>query len=219
MDVRDRIEGTTINYLRLAEMEQKAPPPASAMDEISATRKAADALLQRLQPIQSAATDAQSFVRHLIAQRLKSEKRGALSDPIKDLVRALGLLSSVLSELDANGAHKAALIETIGAHVERNGAKGPMPRETAKKYASTLYKTKMAALQAFGTQQEGDAWRDWIRRLRNILKEADLPAGVSKSSVCYPLFRFVKALNEELPKDRRKLSDSLADAIYDAIHD
>jgi hypothetical protein len=219
IDVRDRLEGATINYLRLAEMERKAPPQASARDEISATRKAADALLQRLQAIQGAATDVHSFIRHLIAQRLKLEKRGALSDQIKDLVRALRLLSSVLSELDANGAHKAALFETRGAHVERDGAKVPMPCETAKKYASTLYKTKMAALRAFGTQQEGDAWRTWIRQLRNILREAGLPAGVSKSSAGYPLFRFVNALNEELPKDRRKLSDSLADAIYDAIHD
>jgi len=219
VEVRHHLERATISYLRLAEMEQKTSQLASAMDEISATRKAADALLQRLQPIESAATDAHSFVRHLIAQRLKPEKRGALSDQIKDLVHALRLLSSVLSELDTNGAHKAALFETRGAHVERNGAKVPMPRETAKKYASTLYKTKMAALQAFGTQQEGDAWRTWIRQLRNILREAGLPAGISKSSMGYPLFRFVNALNEELPKDRRKLSDSLADAIYDAIHD
>jgi len=197
-------------------MEQKAPPLASAMDEISATRKAAAALLQRLQPIQSAATDAHSFVRHLVAQRLKPEKRAAVSDPIKDLVHALGLLSSVLSELDANGAHKAALIETIGARVAPNGAAVPMPPKTAEKYASAAYKTRKAALQAFGTQQEGDAWRDWIRRLRNILKEAGLPAGVSKAPN-YPLFRFVSALNEELPRDRRK-TGSLADAIYDAIH-
>jgi hypothetical protein len=187
-------------------MERKAPPQASARDEISATRKAADALLQRLQPIQGAATDVHSFIRHLIARRLKLET----------LVHALELLSSVLSELDANGAREAALTETIDARVERNGAAVTMPRKTAEAYASAAYKTGMAALEAAGSQQEGDAWRDWIRRLRNILKEADLPHGVSKAQD-YPLHRLVDALNEELPKNRRKFSGSLADAIYDAI--
>jgi len=216
MGVRDRLEGVIIDYLRLDEMEQKAPPQTSARDEITATRKAVDALLQRLQSIQSAATDVHSFVRHLIAQRLKLETRWPLSDHIKDLVHALGLLSSVLSELDAKGARDAALAETIGAHIERNGTAVPMPRKTAEKYASAVYKTRMAALEAAGSQQEGDAWRALIRRLRNILKEAGLPAGVSKAPN-YPLFRFVSALNEELPRDRRK-TGSLADAIYDAIH-
>src|SRR5262249_33174159 len=157
--------------------------------------------------------DVHSFVRHLIAQRLKLETRWPLSDHIKDLVHALGLLSSVLSELDAKGARDAALAETIGAHIERNGTAVPMPRKTAEKYASAVYKTRMAALEAAGSQQEGDAWRALIRRLRNILKEAGLPAGVSKAPN-YPLFRFVSALNEDLPRDRRK-TGSLADAIYD----
>src|SRR5262249_32195747 len=75
MGVRERLEGVIIDYLRLDEMEQKAPPQTSARDEITATRKAVDALLQRLQSIQSAATDVHSFVRHLIAQRLKLETR------------------------------------------------------------------------------------------------------------------------------------------------
>jgi hypothetical protein len=202
--------------IHLAWADQKAPLQASARDEISETRKAADALLQRLQSIESAATDVHSIVRHLIAQRLKLETRGSLNDHIKDLVHALGLLSSVLSELDAKGARDAALAETIDANVERNGTAVPMPRKTAKAYASAAYKTGMAALEAAGSQQEGDAWRDWIRRLRNILKEADLPHGVSKAQD-YPLLRLVDALNEELPKNRRKFSGSLADAIYDAI--
>jgi hypothetical protein len=216
VEVRHHLERATISYLRLAEMEQRAPPLASAMDEISATRKAADALLQRLRPIESAENDEHSFVRHLIAQRLKPEKRGALSDQIKDLVHALRLLSSVLSELDAKGARDEALAETRGANIERTEI--PMPRETAEAYASAAYKTRMAAIEAVGSQQEGDAWRDWIRRLRKILKKANLPAGVSKSAG-YPLFRLVDALIEELPKHRRKFSDSLADAIYDAVRD
>jgi hypothetical protein len=207
VEVRDRLEDATINYLRLVEMEQKASPQASARDKISATRKAADALLQRLQPIQGAATDVHSFIRHLIAPRLKLET----------LVHALELLSSVLSELDAMGARDAALAETIDANVERNGTKVPMPRKTAEAHASAAYKTRMATLQAFGTQQEGDAWRDWIRRLRKILKKASLPAGVSKAPD-YPLFQLVSALNEELPRGRRK-TGSLPDAIYDAIND
>ena len=205
-----------MNYLRLAEMEQKASPLASMTDEISATRKAADALLQRLQPIQGAATDVHSHIRHLVAQRLKLETRWPLGDYIKDVVDALGLLSSVLSELDAKGARDTVLAETADANIERNGTAVQMPRKTARAHASAAYKTGMAALEAAGSQQEGDAWRTWVRRLRNILKEAGLSHGVSKAPD-YPLLRLVGALNEELPKDRRKFSVSLADAIYDAI--
>ena len=52
-DVRDRIEEATRDYLQLEKGEQNAAPMGSASNEISATRKATHALLERLTAIHS----------------------------------------------------------------------------------------------------------------------------------------------------------------------
>jgi hypothetical protein len=218
-DVRDRIEEATRDYLWLLESEQKAAPMADASDEISATRKAAQALVERLTAIHDCKSDVHSFVGHLISQRLKLSTRWPLSDHLADLIRGLELLASALSEMDADGARQSALAETADARVERNGTAIPMSRETAKSYASAAYKAKAVALQSGGTQKEGDAWRGWVRKLQVILRQSNLPAGTSKSAN-YPLVRLVDAIQNELPKDRKisgRFLGSLADGIYQAV--
>jgi hypothetical protein len=211
-DVRDRIQEATRDYLQLVEMEQKAAPLASARNEISATRKAAHALIERLQAIQSCKTDVHSYVGHLISQRL-------LSDHLANLIRGLELLASALSEVDADGARQSALAETADARVERNGTAIPMPRETAKAHAAAAYKAKAVAIQSGGTQQEGEAWKGWVRKVRSALEEAGLSAGRTKQPNT-PLFRIISALQDELSLERKTTKwlaeASLADAIYEA---
>jgi hypothetical protein len=67
-------------------------------------------------------------------------------------------------------------------------------------------------------QQEGRAWRNWVRKLKVGLEEAGLPAGVSKAPD-YPLLRLVNALQDKVPGGRKTSASgigSLADAVYEA---
>ena len=218
-DVRDRIEEATRDYLQLVEMEQNAAPMASASNEISATRKAAQALIERLTAIHGCKSDVHSFVGHLISQRLKLSTRWPLSDHLADLIRGLEQLASALSEVDANGARESALAETAGARVERNGVPIPLSPKAAKAYASAAHKAKAVAIQSGGTQQEGEAWKVWVRKVWSALKEAGLPAGRTKLPN-NPLFRIISALQYELSLGRKTTKwlteASLADAIYEA---
>jgi hypothetical protein len=218
-DARNQIQEATRVYLRLAEEEERAAPLELAFEEIAATRKAATLLIERLRAIKDCTSDVHSFVGHRISQRLKRSTGWPLGDHLADLVRGLEVLSSALAEVDANGARKSAIAETENAKVERNGAAVPMPREVAKKYRDDAFKAKAAPVQAAGTQQEGDAWRRWVRKLAVVLKESNLPAGASKTPD-YPLFRLVKAIQNELPADRKisgRFLSSLPDAIYKAV--
>ena len=210
LDVRDRIEEATRDYLWLLESEQKAAPLEFATDEISATWKAAQALLERLTAIHSCKSDVHSYVGHLISQRLKLSTRWPLSDHLADLIRGLELLASALCEVDKKGARQSALAETVDARVERNGTAIPMSRETARAYASAAYKAKAVVLQSGGTQQKGEAWSGWVRKVRSALKGAGLPAGQTKLPD-NPLFRIISALQKELPSGC-KTTKSLAGA-------
>jgi hypothetical protein len=220
LSTRGQIEVATVDYLQLAKSEELAAPLKSACDEILKTHEAARDLLERLQAIHRCTTDTHSTVRHLISQWLKLPTRPPLSDHLGDFIDGLELLTAALSEIDAEGAYKLALAETADAKVERDGVAIPMPRKTAKSYASAAYKKKLTIIEATGTQQEGAAWRNWVRKLVAILKKAKppRPAGVSKVSD-YPLLRLVNALQNELPWGRKTSASSLrslAEAIYDA---
>src|SRR5215831_3503809 len=59
-DTRGRIEEGTRDYLQLAAMEEKAAPLTFAFEEIAATRKAAQELIERLTAIHSCKSDVHS---------------------------------------------------------------------------------------------------------------------------------------------------------------
>jgi hypothetical protein len=89
-----------------------------------------------------------------------------------------------------------------------------------------LFDTK-AAVQTAGYQQKGQAWSAWVRNLRDILKEAGLPCGISKdrdtddsASTASPFVRLVYQIQEDYPQERWRFKGarSLATAMYRAIH-
>jgi hypothetical protein len=226
-EVRERIQSTTNDYLQLAQMEQEAAPLTLASHEIAVAHNATRNLIERLQSIQGCESDVHSFVGHLISQRLNLPNRSPFSDHLAGLIGDLEQLSSVLAEIDSNEAYALVVAdaETTNAETESD-ADASVSRTIRKKFISKdseayrAYETKAAVLRAADPQQEGNAWRGWVRRLVAILEEARprLPAGTSKVPD-YPLYRLVNALRTELANENisARFPGALADAIYEAV--
>lgn len=77
-------------------------------------------------------------------------------------------------------------------------------------------------IQRAGYQQQGQAWNIWVRKLRNLLKEAGLPCGINRNidTSALPFVRLVYQLQEDCPQGDRRFKDTraLTLAMYRAIH-
>jgi hypothetical protein len=189
ISVRAQIKAATVKYLWLAKMERGAAPLKSAPGSVAALRKATDGLLDQLKDIQNCSGDVQSFVGHIIRQRLRLPHQQPLSDHLGGFVRDLSIFAAVLHAVDISSA---------------------APIEQRKKRFEQIW--------AQDSQQDGRARVAWVRSVRTALKVSGLPAGISKLKD-YPFVRLVRAIQNELPSEGRAFTiASLADAIYVAAH-
>lgn len=182
-------------------MEHTAAPLSSARKITSSAHKNAEALLSNLEDIQNCKTDAHTFVGHLVRQQLApkmlSKELGRKRSPGKMFIRRA--LRDDLGEI-------ICVLGALSSALTGAGEKQQLNADA---------------------QREGQAWADWIRNLKSVLKEAGLPIGAhkdSRSASPSAFVKFLSALLEELPqiKGVRLFADdrSLAEAIHriDAKH-
>jgi hypothetical protein len=195
-ETRKLIEGATIRYLWLDQMERNALPLTTADNLVSAAEKSAQILLKQLNALDPRPTfdpdqepgatvtevrdkDAKYFIVHLLQSRLRLPHGRPFEDKLKLFMRDLEAFTLALSDVRAD-------VETSGY------------------------------------QQEGQAWNRWVCNLRDILKKDGLPCGTTRNTdtPALPFVRLVSQLQEECPQGGWRFKDTraLTLAMYRAIH-
>jgi hypothetical protein len=191
--IRERIGDAIVRYLWLVQMEHEAPPLTSARDIISAAYKDAEGLGKHLR----------ATVRQLKAiQSCDSDGHALVGHLLRQRVK--------LPNRKPLRDHLAELVRDLEIFV------GDVEILNAALFDAE------ANVQTAGYQQKGQAWNAWVRSLRVILKEADLPLGINRDNDATPapFVRLVYQLQAACPQGKWSFKDerALALAMYRAIH-
>jgi hypothetical protein len=198
VDTRKQIENATLRHLWLDQMERAALPLTSATNILSAAQKSAQELLERLNAI-----DLKPNFDPDSEPSIRAVRDGDAQSFIGHLLR------SRLRLPRGPRGRSFALADHLGMFV----------RDLE---ALTLAMSDVHAdVENFGYQQEGQ-FRDWVGDLRGILKNAELPCGISRNidTKPSPFVRLVYGIQGSYPQGAWRYDNerALTLAIYAAIH-
>jgi hypothetical protein len=202
VDTRKQIENATLRHLWLDQMERDALPRTSATEILSAVQKSAQELLERLNALDLKPNFDPDSKPSASVRRVRD---GDAQSFIGHLLRSRLRLPS------GPRRRSFALVDHLGMFV----------RDLE---ALTLAMSDVHAdVENFGYQQEGQAFRDWVRDLKGILKNAGLPCGTSRNidtKKSLPFVRLVYGIQGTYPQWAWRYDNerALALAIYAAIH-
>jgi hypothetical protein len=201
VNTRKQIEKATFVYLWLDQMERAALPRTSSTDILSAAQKSAQALLEQLNALDLKPTfhpDSEP------SASVKAVRDGDAQSFIGHLLRSrLRLPRGPRDRSLALADHLGIFVRDLEALIlALSGVE--------------------ADVENSEYQREGQAFRDWVRNLRRILKNAGLPCGTSRNTDTKPspFVRLVYAIQSCHPQEawRYDKEKSLTLAIYAAIH-
>ena len=130
----------------------------------------------------------------------------------KSLIKRADDFHSVLQQLLKGGDTERWLIRQIGANLDRQGAPERKILQVLSECTagcSKAVKSALVTIERSDAFKRGEAWRNWVRAITEVLVSQKLPSDVRKDGLAVsPLVALMDILQRRLPKAYRRHDQS-----------